>query len=379
MAVLALICLCGALMSCGTSASRPLRGTPSGVRAEAGDTNGARPPSVSAPFRFFSPVSFWNVRLAANAPLDPTSAAVVAALNKTIAAEEQAKTGPWINTTEYSIPIYTVPANQPTTRVQLANETHNPALSKAWSAVPLPANAQPAAGSDGILAVWQPATDRLWEFWRLLHEADGWHASWGGAMHHVSTNPGVYGPQAWPGAQTWWGVSASSLSLLGGLISLEDLELGKINHALAMAIPGPRVGVYTTPAQRTDGKGTNPHALPEGAHLRLNPNLRLMTLHLPRLTLMIAEAAQRYGIFITDGAPIAELYAQDPTPTGANPYTSPGGYYESKYPSQLLATFPWQQLQLLKMELHKTKPHHHRRRRPARRPRRASKRQRHQG
>ena len=373
-AVLALICLCGALTSCGISASRPVGGSLSGVRAEARDANSARPSSVSVPFRFFSPVSFWNAPLAANAPLDPTSAAVVAALNEKITAEEQAKTGPWINTTEYSVPLYTVPANQPTTPVQLANKTRNPALSRAWSAVPLPANAQPAAGTDGILTVWQPATNRLWEFWRLVHEAGRWHASWGGAMQHVSTNPGVYGPEAWPGAQTWWGVSASSLSLLGGLISLEDLKLGQINHALAMAIPGPRAGVYTTPAQRTDGKGTNPQAPPEGAHLRLNPNLNLITLHLPPLTLMIAEAAQRYGIFVTDGAPIAELYAQDPTPTGTNPYTDPGGYYENKYPSQLLATFPWNQLQLLKMELHKTKPSHHRRRRRARHHRRVSKR-----
>ena len=174
-------------------------------------------------------------------------------------------------------------------------------------------------------------------------------------MQNVSSNPGVYGPKAWPGAQSSWGVSASSLSLVGGLISLEDLELGQINHALEMAIPDVRAGVYASPAQRSDGKTTDPLSLPEGAHLRLNPNLDLAALHLPRLTLMLAEAAQRYGIFITDESTIAVFDAQDPTPTGTNPYTGPDGYFEGKYPDQLLASFPWNQLELLKMELHNTK------------------------
>jgi hypothetical protein len=46
------------------------------------------------------------------------------------------------------------------------------------------------------------------------------------------------------------------------------------------------------------------------------------------------------------------FYAQDPAPTGSNPYIGAGGYFEGKYPSQILASFPWSHLQLLKMELH---------------------------
>jgi hypothetical protein len=312
------------------------------------------PVAPAAPFRFFSPSSFWNEPLSANAPLDPTSAGVMGSFDALIATEQQAKNGPWINTTSYSVPVYTVSVGRPTVSVQL-DGTSNAALSAAWSAVPLPPDAQPAAGTDGALVVWQPSTDRLWEFWRLVHKAGGWHASWGGAMQNVSSDPGVYGPEAWPGAQSWWGVSASSLSLVGGLISLEDLELGQINHALAMSIPNVRAGVYSSPAQRSDGKSTDPLSLPEGAHLRLNPNLNLTALHLPRLTLMLAEAAQRYGIFIRDGAGCVTFYAQDPIPTGTNPYAGPSGYFEGKHPSQILASFPWSQLELLKTEPHNTK------------------------
>jgi len=354
-AALVLIFLGVTLAGCGMSSSRPAGTVRKGGNQQAGRARDARGSlAPGPPLRFFSSSSFWNEPLAANAPLDPSSIELIRAFDAMITAEQHAKSGPWINTTSYSVPLYTVPADQPPVPVQL-DGTSNGTLSSAWRAVPLPASATPAAGTDGDLFLWQPSTDRLWEFWRLVHGLNGWHASWGGAMQHVSSDPGVYGPDTWPGAQSWWGVSASSLSLVGGLISLEDLKLGQINHALEMAIPQIRAGLYASPAQRTDGKSTDPLSLPEGAHLRLNPNLNLPALHLPRLTLMIAEAAQRYGIYIVDGSSIAEFPAQDPTPIGTNPYTGPAGYFEGKYPNQLLASFPWSQLQLLKMELHNAK------------------------
>jgi hypothetical protein len=248
--------------------------------------------------------------------------------------------------------VYTVGAGQAVVRVVLDHSPVVAALQAAWDAVPLPVGARPAVGSDGELVVWQPSTDRLWEFWRLVHLADGWHASWGGAMQDVSLGSGVFGPGVWPGAMSWWGVSASSLSLVGGLISLEDLQAGVINHALSMSIPDVRAGVYAAPAQRSDGKSLEPLALPEGAHLRLDPSLNLASLHLPRLTLMLAQAAQRYGIFVRDGARNVTFDAQDPTPTGTEPYGGPAGYFEGQSPRSLLASFPWSHLELLKMELH---------------------------
>ena len=270
-----------------------------------------------------------------------------------IAKEEEAKTGSVnILTTSWSVPIYTVLADQPTVKVAYAGKGTSTALQSAWDAVPLPANAQSAAGTDKHLVVWQPSTDRLWEFWHLEQTSSGWQAAWGGAMQNVSTNPGVYGRKDWPGANRDWGASASSLSIAGGLITLEDLEVGRINHALAIGIPTPRASVYASPAERTDGKSSSPLSLPEGAHLRLEPGLDLAALHLPHLTLMLAEAAQRYGIIVRDTAGNVSFYAQDPTPTGMNPYIGAHGYFEGKTPPQLLASFPWSHLQLLKMELH---------------------------
>lgn len=310
------------------------------------------------PFRFFSPSSFWNRPLPADAPSDPSSAAVVGALDAEIAHGEETQSGPKtiISTTSYSVPLYTVPADQATVPVALHNATSLPALARAWSKVPLPPDAQPAEGTDGFLVVWQPSTDKLWEFWQLVHGDEGWYASYGGAMRNASSNQGVYGPRAWPGATRGWGASSCSLSLVGGLITLEDLRRGQINHALMLSIPNVRAGIYSSPAERTDGRSSDPLALPEGAHLRLDPRLDVAALHLPRLTRMIAAAAQRYGMFVCLRGPNVGVYAQDPTPTGANPYTGADGYFEGQSSEQLMASFPWSGLQLLRMRLHRLGP-----------------------
>jgi hypothetical protein len=304
-----------------------------------------------APFRFFAPGSPWNQPVAKAAPLNASSAEFTGALYREVSHELETDEGPSISTTSSSVPIYTVPANQPTVPVQLLSNFAMPALSSAWSAVPLPPTAEPAAGKDRHLLLWQPSTDRLWEFWHLLDTGEGWQAGWGGAMQNVSSNFGTYGGAAWPGATWSWGASASSLSIAGGLITLEDLRKGEINHALAIGVPKVKAGEYAAPAERTDGEATSPMALPEGAHLRLDPSLELWKLHLPPLTLMLAKAAKRYGIFVRDVAGNVTFYAQDPTPTGSNPYDGPNGFFEGTYPARLLESFPWKRLQLLQMQL----------------------------
>jgi hypothetical protein len=307
-------------------------------------------------FHFFSPQSFWNTPPPTSAPLDPNSKALVARLQGEVETELAAGNGPWINTTDYSVPVYRVGADEPTQHVHLTSRFAAQPLRSAWRAVPLPANARPSEGSDHALVVWQPQTDRLWEFWRLQHEPTGWTAAWGGAMEAVSSNPGVYGPGAWAGADRWWGSSASSLSIAGGLITFDDLQRGWINHALAIAVPEARAAIYASPAQRTDGTSQSPAALPEGAHLRLDPNLDLSTLHLPKLTWMIAKAAQRFGIFVRDKARVTQFFAQDPQPAGADPYLGAAGYFAGETPSELLASFPWNRLQVLAMDLHRFSP-----------------------
>jgi hypothetical protein len=133
------------------------------------------------------------------------------------------------------------------------------------------------------------------------------------------------------------------------MMTLRELKRGQINHALAIDLPTAREGVYAWPAQRTDGEDPSPNALPEGARLRLDPRLDVASLHLPPMAEEMALAAQQYGMIVRDQTHHAVgFYAEDPTPTGTNPYHALMGY---ESPNELLAEFPWQNVQVLQMSL----------------------------
>ena len=109
--------------------------------------------------------------------------------------------------------------------------------------------------------------------------------------------------------------------------------------------------MYSWPAQRTDGYGP-PDSIPEGARLRLPAHLDLQTLNLPPLTLKIARAVKRRGMIVRDQTGTAiGFYAQDPVGSERDPYNGQNGIFSGQMPSQILATFPWERLQVLKMSL----------------------------
>jgi hypothetical protein len=136
--------------------------------------------------------------------------------------------------------------------------------------------------------------------------------------------------------------------VIGGTMLLHELKTGRIDHALAINLPAPRSGVFAWPAQRTDGTGPAT-ALPEGARLRLDPTLDVSTLHLPKLTRIIARAAQRYGFVVRDQTHHGiSLFGEVPTHASRREYQR---YFKGRTPAQLLANFPWDRLQVLAMHL----------------------------
>jgi hypothetical protein len=282
--------------------------------------------------RLFAAASVWNRRLPPTARADPFSVSLVAALGAEVERELAVGTGPGIAT----VRVYEVGARQQPVRVRL-DAQEAPALKRAFAAVPIPRRARPA-GPQRQMTVWQPSRDRLWELSGARRRTDRWHAQWGGALRRVSKSPGYYGPSAWPGATLHWGASGSGLPLVAGAIRSRDLERGWIDHALAIGLPAPRAGAFAWPAQRTDGTGPV-SALPEGARLRLDKQLRVGTLRLPPLARMIARAAKRYGLIVSD--------------------RTDGGitfFAERPLRSEALARFPWERLEVLELRLCSTAP-----------------------
>ncbi len=292
----------------------------------------------AAPVPPFAPTSVWNRQVPADAPIAPQSAQLVGALQSQVQAH-----GTSVNTSPYSIPVYTVGPHQPLVRVTLDQGGTGSVgeLARVFAAgVPIPNGAHAAAGTDQSLVVWQPSRNTLWEFWRA-HQINGvWHAFWGGKMTDVSGNPGYFDDPP------DWGGSGTSLSLLGGLMMIDELRAGRIDHALAMAIPSAAKN-FVYPAQRSDGHDTSGGAIPEGTRLRLKPRLNNAALHLPPTTAIIARAAQRYGMIVRDQSGSVSLYAQDPTTTGSNPYAGSAGLFDGEPGWELLQHFPWSQLQVV--------------------------------
>lgn len=282
------------------------------------------------PGRFFAPDGVWNQPLKKDAPVSDRSRELVAELRRQVDGA-----GAYINTTEYSTPVYRVGRRQ--RRVKVTLDTVYPPLQRALRSVPIPAGARPAGGSDRHMVVWQPSTDTMWELWLARRRADGWHARWGARITKASRNPG------WIRAPL--GATATGLPLAGGLMRASEVRSRRIRHALAFALPEAKAGAFTLPARRTDGQVLSATAVPLGTRFRLDPDLDLGKLGLPKPTLAIARAAQRYGMIARDKAGAVVLYGEAPKPGARNPW--PGAFGGST-PDELLRRFPWDRLEVVR-------------------------------
>jgi hypothetical protein len=306
------------------------------------------------PFRLFAPSSVWNHPLSPDARIDPRSPQLVSGLLAEVKREQAASIGPWVQTDSYSTPLYVVKRQHKTVRVALDDPTASwrVGLQKAYDKVPIPRDARPAAGSDGHMTIWQPSTDKMWEFWQARKVNGAWHAAWGGAMNHVSKSPGYYTNNSWPGLSAPnWGATATSLPVIAGTMLVRDLRSPWIRHALAVDLPAPASGHYSWPAQRSDGSGPS-NSIPEGARLRLPPDLNLQKMNLPPIVLKMARAVKRRGMIVRDQTGTAiGFFAQDPVRAKTDPYYGAGGVFGGQMPNKFLARFPWSKLEVLKMSL----------------------------
>src|SRR4051812_21644277 len=245
---------------------------------------------------FFGASGPWNAALPSAPALDANSAPIVTAMSQRISAAEQRGAPPSINTTSYSTPVW--PASGTRRRLVYDNDP-NTSMAKAIAALnaagglPIPAGAQPGAGTDGQIVIYDGTARTLYEFWRAstprmnaltclaplpwgepCHHDGKWHAVYGGLMDDVGSDPGFFSPAAWPTAGTsgWhWGARATSLPLLGGLITFDDLRSGTIDHAVAAGFTTVCRSYFVAPAQRDDGTDTSASCLPEGTRLQLDP------------------------------------------------------------------------------------------------------------
>jgi hypothetical protein len=305
----------------------------------------------------FSPDGWRNKPLADDAPLDPLSATMAAAVRlefQTQMANPDVTKRPVVNTYWCTPRVYTVPAGQPTVQVTITGPSKlDPNLLRQFAAVPIPPDAEPDENcSDHNMVVYQPSTDSLWEFFLAKKDGAGqWFTDFGGkigpddpGMLGVSQNPGHWMDK--PAGYGRYGASASSIAMMSGLQRTSELQAGAIDHVVSFAMNKPKA-CFRYPAQRQDGHASqqaSPLAPPMGSILRLPASLNVDALAAPAYTKMLARAVQRYGMVLQDRSSKVAFYAEHPKPGAPDPY---GAIFAPANESDVLRTFPWDKLQVL--------------------------------
>jgi hypothetical protein len=294
----------------------------------------------------FAPNSFWYHKIPASVALHPNSAGLRSDFQRQIKTYYGNVT---INTVSYASPVFTAPQGTKTTAVKFwdcqGKRYTDPGIVQQWSAVPIPANAQPSSGTDGEMTVYQPSSDTIWEFWQTRNQGGTWQACWGGRFQNASKSNGI-----WP---TGYGTTATGLPFLGGQITAEELQRGEIRHVIGIALVDlENAGVFSWPANRSDGYNPNRAAnrIAEGQRFRLDPTVNVDALNMHPVAKIIAKAAQKYGFVVWDKAGAIGMRVQNPKSYTAlgkpDPYKA---LFNGTPEYALLNGFPWDRLQFLPM------------------------------
>lgn len=269
---------------------------------EAEATEVAKPEKLPY-IRLYSDSSPFNQKIPTDAEVDPNSDVMLQSLKDAFEEGEF-----YIALKEWTVPVYFADENTPRYDVKL---TANWALADFLKDVPIPDFAEPDPQEDGEMAIIDTSTGCEYDFWQAKKESGKWLASWANAIPYEGD--GIY-----PKGMSCRG---AGFALLAGVIWPQELEEGKIEHALHFSYTFPKSGGPVLPATESDGWSDRDDAIPEGARLQLDPNLDLESLNLQPFEKTIAQALQEYGMILGDvGGAGIELEAIHPMSVQNNLY-----------------------------------------------------------
>jgi hypothetical protein len=312
-----------ALTACGGARQTPTKTVTTVTRAPAsagaqttgtaGTTGQSASDASLAALRPFAATSPWNTPVDTSA-VDPNSTRYMRALvtqrigtvetgNRQVSQTVRTLPGAlFVNTFKWAPPIVDVSGGRPTHIVcrQLPGNCGDPV-----STLNVPTNVSPLPQYDGWFTVTDRSRGVAYDFWRARRSADGGTISYQIARRWDLNGPGFLKP-------TEVSARGSGLPLFAGVIVPQEIRAGAIDHALAIALPGPAQRNYVQPASRTDGIGSL-SSLPEGARIRLKASFRLGRVPTganPKAAAAIVAALKRYGAIVVDRARVPTLFAQ---------------------------------------------------------------------
>jgi hypothetical protein len=276
-------------------------------------TPGTDAGSSTSVWRPFNNASPWNTLIPANPPLAPDSATLVADLRTSSQYGQNLD----VNIARYSIPLYYATSSTPLVDVlaELGGLGFTGSNGQnAHALVPIPAGATPDPESDHHIAIIDRAKNLEWGMWNTSNANGKWTCGLGATADLAGDGLRPYKPNN----PTWYtshGARACGFPLIAGLIRTEEIDAGKIEHALVIAYPHIRAGFYMSPAStaqvRIGDDAIKTRGIPCGGRIQLDPNLNLDSLGLSRAGRIIAEALQRYGAYVGDYSGAISIYAEN--------------------------------------------------------------------
>ncbi|MCW3015473.1 MAG: hypothetical protein JWO02_2565 [Solirubrobacterales bacterium] len=283
--------------------------------------------SATGVIRPFSASSPWNTTVT-NLQVDPRSAGWLDKAKTRRGVEETANTvrvrprtvqeGLFINTKEWTTPVVDEVGGVPT-RVVCRQLPPYCGDGTRVASLLIPPNEDPLPQYDGWFTVLNRRQGVAYDLWRARRGGENGDVMSYQFMRKWDLNgPGYQAPDQ---------VSArgSGLPLFAGLILPEEIKAGRIDHALAISLPGPAQRKYVPPASSTDGVGAL-NSLPEGARVRLKSSVSLEFDMCPktirpttrcftsrtnqRAAQAIYTALRRYGAIVVDRSRVPTLYAK---------------------------------------------------------------------
>jgi hypothetical protein len=183
----------------------------------------------------------------------------------------------------YGIPYQTVSATQK--RVPIRFTAYGDESDKGPYPVPLTAHVE--AGGDRHVLV-ASANCHLYELYGARRSGSGWAAA-SGAVFDLRSNR--LRPDGWTSAD------AAGLPILPGLVRLDEVRAGHIDHALRFTVQRTQ-RAYIHPATHQAGSTTSGSVPPMGARFRLKASYSLAHFH--GAALVILKALKKYGMFVAD-------------------------------------------------------------------------------
>lgn len=264
--------------------------------------------------RFFSDSSFWNQLIPADAKTDVRSEQWIGLLKQDKSGENFG-----LNVGQYTIPVYEVdsltPVYEVSERLMTIKDQQVIGFGGGWfepgevfhhapgfgQQVPIPDKATPDPESDAHFSVVDYHQRMAWDMWGAKKDGSGWSSFTGiqysldgsGTFHdrqfELQDDESVhaYGPGR-----------ASGVPIIAGTIMYDEVMAGEIHHKLSCAVRYAALKAFVYPAIWTDGVFEG--GLPEGAVIRLDPDLDLSQFDLLPGELVVAKAMQTYGMVIVD-------------------------------------------------------------------------------